>query len=79
MSDTSLALGCMRLFQLSLSEAEQRTLDGIQHGIHFFDHADIYGRGESETRFGQVLQLHPGLRDKIQIQSKCSVLQARVP
>ena len=73
MSDTSLALGCMRLFQLSLSEAEQRTLDGIQHGILFFDHADIYGRGESETRFGQVLQLHPGLRDKIQIQSKCSV------
>lgn len=73
MTTSQLALGCMRLYQLSVSEADQRTMDGTEHGISLFDHADIYGGGESETRFGQVLRLHPDLRARIQIQSKCSV------
>jgi predicted oxidoreductase len=41
------------------------------NGITFFDHADVYGFGKSETAFGEVLKQSPGLRDKIVIQSKC--------
>ena len=40
-------------------------------GINFFDHADLYGFGRSETLFGEVLKGSPGLRNKLVIQSKC--------
>lgn len=40
-------------------------------GVTFFDHADVYGFGNAETVFGEVLKRSPGLRDKIVIQSKC--------
>ncbi len=42
-------------------------------GINFFDHADIYCRGKSETVFGDWLQEHPDQREDIVIQSKCGI------
>lgn len=42
-----------------------------ENGITLFDHADVYLYGKAETIFGRVLKQSPGLRDKIQIQSKC--------
>jgi len=44
-----------------------------EQGINFFDHADIYTMGKSETVFGEALQQSPGLRDKIILQSKCGI------
>jgi predicted oxidoreductase len=41
------------------------------HGITFFDHADLYGFGRAETVFGRVLRQSPELREKLLIQSKC--------
>ena len=38
-----LALGCMRLTELSLEEAEKLIQTALECGINFFDHADIYG------------------------------------
>jgi predicted oxidoreductase len=38
-----------------------------------FDHADIYGGGQCEEIFGEVLRKSPGLRDQILIQGKCSI------
>ncbi len=38
----------------SLQEASQVLETARQVGINFFDHADIYGRGESEVRFAQA-------------------------
>ena len=46
---------------------------GLDHGIDFFDLADIYGGGEAERKVGRVLQAHPGLRDEMFVQSKVSI------
>ncbi|MFK0039222.1 aldo/keto reductase family oxidoreductase [Paenarthrobacter sp. NPDC090517] len=42
-------------------------------GIELFDHADIYRSGKSEAVFGEVLARSQGLRDKIQLQTKCGI------
>ena len=42
-------------------------------GITLFDHADIYRGGKSEAVFGEVLSRTPGLREKIQLQTKCGI------
>lgn len=42
-------------------------------GITLFDHADIYRGGKSEAVFGEVLASTPGLRDAIQLQTKCGI------
>ncbi len=47
--------------------------------INFFDHADIYARGRAETVFGQVMREHPGLRERIVLQSKCGIRWANDP
>ncbi|WP_457974065.1 aldo/keto reductase [Arthrobacter sp. D1-17] len=42
-------------------------------GVTLFDHADIYRNGKSETVFGEVLAATPGLRERIQLQTKCGI------
>lgn len=42
-------------------------------GIDLFDHADIYRSGKSEAVFGEVLARSQGLREKIQLQTKCGI------
>ena len=68
-----IALGCMRMASLSEREAEKVIMTALECGITFFDHADIYGGGRSEEIFGNVLRSHPGLREKINMQSKCGI------
>ena len=51
----------------------------VDNGITLFDHADIYARGKSEQVFGQILNNEPGLRERIIIQSKCSIRFAGEP
>lgn len=69
----AIALGCMRM--AALSERELDTLVGtaIDCGVTFFDHADIYGRGDSEAAFGALLKRTPSLRGRIHLQSKCGI------
>lgn len=69
----SLALGCMRMASLTVEAAEAVVLDAADHGITLFDHADIYGGGEAEAIFGQVLARNPGLRERIVLQDKCGI------
>lgn len=46
----------------------------IDQGITTFDHADIYGGNHhNEALFGEVLQMKPELREKIEIITKCSI------
>ena len=45
----------------------------IDLGITSFDHADIYGGYTVEALFGQALAAAPGLRDRLQIVSKCGI------
>ncbi|MGA8790171.1 MAG: aldo/keto reductase [Paenarthrobacter sp.] len=42
-------------------------------GIELFDHADIYRSGKSEAVFGEVLVRSQGLRERIQLQTKCGI------
>ena len=46
----------------------------LEQGITTFDQADIYGDYESEAVFGEALRASPGLRDRIEIVSKCDIL-----
>lgn len=70
---SAIALGMMRISKLSLEEVEALVLKAVALGINFFDHADIYGGGKSESLFGEVLKRHPELRKQIIIQSKCGI------
>ena len=69
----AIALGCMRIHELPLEKVDALIQTAMEEGITFFDHADIYGGGQSEELFGRVLKRHPGLRDKMRIQSKCGI------
>ncbi len=54
-------------------QAYQALDSAISHGFTLFDHADIYTSGKAEQVFGDYLKLHPGLRAKLIIQSKCAI------
>lgn len=69
---SEIGLGCMRITGLGEDRAIAELIDtAIEHGINFFDHADIYDDGRAEEAFGR--NLAPGLREKILIQSKCAI------
>lgn len=74
----AIAVGCMRLTNLSQNEAENYVLSCVEQGADFFDHADIYGGGACEEIFGKVLKNHPGLREKIFVQSKCGIIPEKM-
>lgn len=67
-----IGLGCMRITGLN-SVREVRTLvdTAMEQGVNFFDHADIYGKGESERIFGEATD--PAMREKMIIQTKCGI------
>ena len=69
-----LALGNMRIANMSVDEVDALVTKALELGINFFDHADIYGRGKSEELFGEVLLRHPEYREKMIIQSKCDIV-----
>ena len=65
--------GCMRIARMTRDEVSELVHAALDHGINFFDHADIYGGGNSEKLFGEYLKRRPGLREKIMIQTKCAI------
>lgn len=74
---SDIALGMMTLNEWELEGA------ALNHWIHrclelgvtTFDHADLYGDYSNEERFGLALKAEPGLRDKLQIVTKCGVMK----
>ena len=68
-----IGVGCMRIAGMTASELDSLVKSALDHGINFFDHADIYGGGKSERVFGELLQREPSLRESILLQSKCSI------
>ncbi len=67
-----IALGCMRIAGLDTKNAVRELIDtALEHEINFFDHADIYARGEAERIFGKAVQGIP--REKLIIQTKCGI------
>lgn len=70
---SAIGLGCMRISSMGREELSRHIHTALDCGITFFDHADIYGGGESERLFGSVLASEPGLRDQLMLQSKCGI------
>lgn len=45
----------------------------LELGIAAFDHADIYGDHGAEALFGEALHAAPGLRQRLQLVTKCGI------
>jgi predicted oxidoreductase len=76
-----LAYGCWRLGAAPERRADDRraVITAFEAGYTLFDHADIYGRGESEKIFGEVLREVPGMRERVAIVTKAGVRRADDP
>ncbi|MDF0606567.1 aldo/keto reductase [Neisseriaceae bacterium TC5R-5] len=70
---SEIALGCMRMAELSVSDAHANIACALEQGINLFDHADIYGAGKSEEIFAAALQHGRIRRDDIILQTKCGI------
>ncbi len=66
----TVAVGCMRISRMSEKDAAAFVDACLENGANFFDHADIYGGGESERVFGKAIA---SIRDKVIIQTKCGI------
>ena len=75
-----LLLGMMRLLDYPELAGPQQLLGLIERcmerGLTGFDHANIYGLGECEARFGAALRLRPELRARLQLISKADIVPA---
>jgi predicted oxidoreductase len=67
--------GHWRLMDWKLSNEELLKLveEVYELGITTIDHADIYGNFCCEEKFGEALNLKNGLREKLQIVTKCGI------
>lgn len=67
-------VGCMRLASARQKKADRLISAAVDNGLNFFDHADIYGNGESEAVFAKALKNAGISRDKVVLQSKCGIV-----
>ncbi|MDD7304964.1 MAG: aldo/keto reductase [Peptoniphilaceae bacterium] len=74
---SSLIAGCMRYDSFAYDKLESHVKTAMDKGINFFDHADIYGGGQSQVVFGEFLGKNKDLRSKMIIQSKCGISSGR--
>lgn len=69
----AIALGCMRMAGMEETEIIRLIDTSLSLHINFFDHADIYGKGESERKFGQAIKAAGIRREQLTLQSKCGI------
>lgn len=69
----AIAVGCMRINELSTTDAERHVQTALEGGVNFFDHADIYGGGTCEELFAEAIHMNSTVREKIILQSKCGI------
>ena len=74
---SEIALGCMRINGMEVNDLEAYVHTALECGVDFFDHADIYGGGESEAVFGKLLKQSPEVREQMVLQSKCGIRPGR--
>ena len=75
LSLSPIVAGLWRLHEWGLDvPARVRWIEqALDLGITSFDHADIYGGYTVEALFGEALAAAPGLRDRLQIVTKCGI------
>lgn len=71
---SALALGCMSLSREKLEASKATVRRAYELGITFFDTADVYGRGESESVLGEALREASIPRDQIFVATKCGIV-----
>lgn len=72
------AVGFWRLNRnTDVKTAEDFIRTAIENGANFFDHADIYGKGEAEKIFSEAIGMNDSIREKIMIQSKCGIVPGK--
>lgn len=72
----AIVVGCMRLADKNCGEMQSFIHTALEQGAYFFDHADIYGGGQSEAIFGEALAKDPTIkREELFLQSKCGIRQ----
>ena len=72
----TIAVGCMRVSNMSKESMSVFINTAIENGAYFFDHADIYDGGKCENLFGEVVS--SSLRDKLIIQTKCGIVPGKM-
>lgn len=73
LAGSEIALGCMRMAGHTVDEVRILIETAYEAGIDFFDHADIYGKGESESLFGKAIKETSIKREDLVIQTKCGI------
>ncbi len=70
-----LIVGCMRIADKPLRQVEKMIIEAVKNGVNMFDHADIYGGGDSEVVFGVAVKDLGIKREDVILQSKCGIRQ----
>lgn len=73
---SAVALGAMRIGDAK--DPVEVVNTAIKHGINFFDHADIYGGGDSEKIFSKALKESNYSREDIFLQSKLGIVSGKM-
>ncbi|MDL4863606.1 aldo/keto reductase [Halomonas elongata] len=76
--DSPFALGMMSLLEAPRLQRPAALADWIEarldQGLHWFDHADIYGDRRCETLFGDALRTRPGLAARLRVVTKTGIV-----
>ncbi len=70
---SEISLGCMRISSLTNQEISHLIHTALDEGLTFFDHADVYGGGQSEAKFAEAIDMTPALRETMLLQTKCGI------
>lgn len=70
---SEIALGLMRIPDKKTDDVVTLLETAVEHGVNFFDLADVYGDGEAERRFGDALAASSLNRDELLIQTKIGI------
>jgi len=78
LQSSRLVYGCMRITGDNSVENREKgkraVRTAIEEGYTHFDHADIYGAGQCEELFAEVMAENPAVRKDLIITSKCGVI-----
>ena len=71
---SALAYGCMSLTPKTASAGKAAVQRAFELGVNFYDTADVYSRGESETILGEALREGQIPREDVFIATKCGIV-----
>ena len=72
---SEISLGCMRIARMENQDIATLINTALDAGVNFFDHADIYGGGQSEAKFAEAIGMNPQVRERMILQTKCGIRQ----